>query len=89
MKKKIKRITSKIETCKSRIKKLEKILDTEKICINTRKMLRFDLKKWKELLISSKDELMRLNQLIIATKEQQSFNKYLDSFFESYNKNKN
>ena len=89
MKKKIKRITSKIKTCKARIKKLEKILDTEKICINTRKMLNFDLKKWKELLIASKDELMRLNQLILATKEQQSFNNYLDSFFESYNKNKN
>lgn len=89
MKNKIKRIKEKIKRCKSRIEKLEKILDTQNICINTRKLLKFDLKNWKELLLSSEDELIRLNQLIIATKEQQSFNKYLDSFFESYNKNKN
>ena len=87
--KKLIRVQEKISRSKSRIKKLDKVLASKTLNLNSRKLLAFDLKNEIEKLSKLKDEEIRLQQLIICTKEQKAFDNYLDNFLNENNINKN
>jgi len=87
--KKLIRVQEEILMSLSKIKKLDKVLASKTLNLNSRKLLAFDLRNEKEKLSKLEDEEIRIKQLMICTKEQKAFDNYLDNFLNENNINKN